>query len=637
MKYFLTILLFVSQYNSYSQVTREEVVNRLYYTCKIWGYIKYHHTGVNAYEKDWDSILISHLDKIKSAPNQSAFQDSLHLLIQSAGPLFDFINYWGYRGDSIKLNKDFNWMYATEIPTKVRDTLLKIKSNFKNEAIRYFSYDKHQLIPFIVFDDKYYSEIIYQDENKMLLSLFRYWNLIEYTYQFKNELELPWDSTLKKYIDPIFDIKTREQYHLLFNQLNQSLNDSKGKFYSYPLERKKGNSYFPFLARYVEGKTIVYKKLDSINYLEIGDEILEIDAIPIDELRNQSKLYAHGSNDASIQRNIDYHLIRGQEGTYNILIKKKDGSTQIYSIQRRPDWKNVMKIPPNPKPLWDTVIDKNCRLGYWDFRTLTGYDLIDRSFLDSMWVCDAWIVDLRGTPLLNFDTNFFKYIYNEPEFIYYTIEPNLQIPGEFYSFRYIAGRFYNNPKYENKIILLVDEYTRDNGEYFAAAFQSRDNVIIVGSMTDGSANSDGNAIVKLPDSIIANYTLHGAYDKFKKPYHKNGIKIDHTIRPTVKGIQEGRDEILEFALKCNNIALSTQDHFVSNDFINIYPNPLNDFLNLETNINLEKIFIYNLQGQLIKTINLIQKKQKIDLKMLSKGIYIVRFENSNLTYKIIKE
>jgi hypothetical protein len=73
-----------------SQVTQEEVIERLYHTCKVWGYFKYHHTNVTRYNTDyppvdWDDALLASLNGIIVAKDHPSFHDSLNVLLYKAG------------------------------------------------------------------------------------------------------------------------------------------------------------------------------------------------------------------------------------------------------------------------------------------------------------------------------------------------------------------------------------------------------------------------------------------------------------------------------------------------------------------------------------------------------------------------
>lgn len=73
-------------------------------------------------------------------------------------------------------------------------------------------------------------------------------------------------------------------------------------------------------------------------------------------------------------------------------------------------------------------------------------------------------------------------------------------------------------------------------------------------------------------------------------------------------------------------------------YVNIYPNPVKNILNI-TNANNSNISIYNLSGKLVYTETLYQENTKINFSNYEQGVYIVsvRTDNEVRTYKIVKQ
>ncbi|WP_461302244.1 T9SS type A sorting domain-containing protein [Aureisphaera sp.] len=82
----------------------------------------------------------------------------------------------------------------------------------------------------------------------------------------------------------------------------------------------------------------------------------------------------------------------------------------------------------------------------------------------------------------------------------------------------------------------------------------------------------------------------------------------------------------------NNTYLSLNEFSISNTII--FPNPVNNFLNLESQYNIEKVNIFSLQGQLLKQ----SFNTRIDVSGLSPGLYLINlFVNGQIiTKKFVK-
>ncbi len=78
-----------------------------------------------------------------------------------------------------------------------------------------------------------------------------------------------------------------------------------------------------------------------------------------------------------------------------------------------------------------------------------------------------------------------------------------------------------------------------------------------------------------------------------------------------------------FAICVQNPTLSSKNYSIEET--KIYPNPVNDYFEIETNLKIDKISLYNADGQLI----LIEKQKNISIPFLQKGVYFVKIEDEN--------
>ena len=105
-------------------------------------------------------------------------------------------------------------------------------------------------------------------------------------------------------------------------------------------------------------------------------------------------------------------------------------------------------------------------------------------------------------------------------------------------------------RYMGRIIILVNEMTQSQAEESAMALQS-----IPGAKTFGSqtAGADGNvSLVYLPGDIKTYFSGRANFYPDGTPTQHVGVKIDYEVKPTIKGIREGKDEVLERAVRYVN-------------------------------------------------------------------------------------
>jgi hypothetical protein len=110
----------------------------------------------------------------------------------------------------------------------------------------------------------------------------------------------------------------------------------------------------------------------------------------------------------------------------------------------------------------------------------------------------------------------------------------------------VASLTPREPRYQGKVVVLVDEVSVSQSEYTTMAFRSAPNVTVVGSTTAGA---DGNiSPVPLPGGLRGMISGIGVFYPDRSPTQRIGILPDLVVEPTLAGVREGRDEVLEAAV-----------------------------------------------------------------------------------------
>lgn len=93
----------------------------------------------------------------------------------------------------------------------------------------------------------------------------------------------------------------------------------------------------------------------------------------------------------------------------------------------------------------------------------------------------------------------------------------------------------------------VDEVSVIQSEYTAMAFRAASNAVVVGST---SAGTDGNVSrIPLPGGLSTRISGIGVFYPDKTPTPRVGIIADVEVRPTIESIRQGRDRVLEEAVR----------------------------------------------------------------------------------------
>jgi hypothetical protein len=123
-----------------------------------------------------------------------------------------------------------------------------------------------------------------------------------------------------------------------------------------------------------------------------------------------------------------------------------------------------------------------------------------------------------------------------------------------------------------------------------------------------------------------------AYPSGGEQYFTQKINIKYVSNEMVEKITQYYDKMDSAWV---NYRKSTYKNFLpinslQKEIINVFPNPSNGFINLETlNYNFNKIEIFDLTGKLLKTENCFDTQIKIDLSHLNNGIYFIKSQLEN--------
>ncbi len=519
--------------------------SNLAHLCRIWGFLKYFHPAVAAGNYKWDAALFRIIPGAMQAANKEEMNSLFIQWIDSLGPipLCDSCDD-AIPSNSITYNIDLGWLKSTDFNALLQDKLHYILVNRHKGNGFYAEYQPLKNLNFN--NDPTYAnwrDIGYPNLNFRLEFLFRYWNIIQYFYPYKKNIGQDWNNILSGFIPRFATAKNYTDYHLLMTELVNTVNDSHSVIQDEAVPRELAPYRLPVKTVIMNHAAVVNgfysDSLAKLDGFRIGDQITRIGGKSIDAIIAERSKWANGSNEpvklAFLCSNgyitggkdsiIPVTLIRDQQ-QISLTAKRYSGFPFIKNIE--PAWK-----------LTATGI------GYVHMGLLKKED-IDKMFLA-----------LKNTPAIIFDLRHYpnstvmgicEYLYDKRTCFAKVMHPDLDYPG---SFQWIdpicympgTGKFH----YTGKIIILVNENTQSQAEWTTMAFQAVPGAVTIGSQTSGA---DGDiSYLYLAGNYNTTMTGLGVFYPDGTPTQRVGIRIDKYITPTVQGIREDRDEVLEAALQ----------------------------------------------------------------------------------------
>nr|WP_223845582.1 S41 family peptidase [Flavobacterium selenitireducens] len=246
--------------------------------------------------------------------------------------------------------------------------------------------------------------------------------------------------------------------------------------------------------------------------------------------------YLPASNPA-VKKRRRYAFLNGPDDSATIVFSR-NGQSAEKTVKRY--LSDDLKDPVKTDPKWKIL---NNNIGYVDMGRL------EIKEIDAMWdmlkATSAIIFDIRNYPKGTVYAIGAK-LFGREDFVTFT-QPDPDYPGKFYWNKILSIGKNGNDKFKGKVILLVNEMTQSHGEFTVMGLQCAPNAITIGSQTAGADGNVSDAI--FPDGTSTYITGLGVYYPDGTQTQRTGVKIDIEVQPTVSGIAEGRDEILEKAIK----------------------------------------------------------------------------------------
>jgi C-terminal processing protease CtpA/Prc len=525
----------------YAKLTETQ---KLAATCKVWGYLKYYHPKVADGSKNWDKQLLEVLPKIEQANTKEEFSLVLENWIDALGEVKAIAPIIPPK-DTEYFDKNFDLSWINN--NKLFSTTLSKKLKFIEEN-RYQS--NEEFGPrFDGFKNlKNYFDLDYNNKGSRILMVFAYWNLVEYYYPYKYVMDQKWGTTLEQILPIAVVAKDKNDFYIAMKKLTTKLNDSHVEFVVYgPSVSGKISRYFPANCKIIDNKMVVNEILaDSLAQaynIKIGDVISKINDKTIKQHIEENRDLVSASNEAAyLDRVVKSILSSDSENVKVEFLKDGKYETKLMTwFDYHDSHRNEFKKGAMKKKEKFKLLDNN--IGYVNMGVIKGKDIPE--MIEALKSSKAIVFDLRNYPKGTFNdiANFLNP--QEKEFAIYTY-PYLNYPGRF---RWENGTMCgseNKDHYKGKVIVLLNEDSLSQSEWTAMCFQTAGNTTIIGSQTAGA---DGNVFDLDFQGFHTRYSGVGVYYPDRRETQRIGIIPDIEVKPTIKGIQEGKDEVLDRALQ----------------------------------------------------------------------------------------
>jgi C-terminal processing protease CtpA/Prc len=395
--------------------------------------------------------------------------------------------------------------------------------------------------------DRRYDEMTEPTLEFRLLAVFKLWTIF---HDFFPDFHLTgdWDAVLPEFIARMEGTRDGREYALALAEMGARANDGHVSLTENPtLDALYGKTPAPVAIRWIENAWVLTEVGEAAkgSGVEIGDIVLTLDGEPVAARDATLRRYLAASTEAGMRRKVADRLLSGPDGSPLALTVRGRGD-QVREVRlKRGAW--------TPRPAGETVRVLPGNLGYADLSRLTISE-VDGMF-ERVKGTRALILDMRGypngtawsiTPYLNT-----RGATQGPLF-------RRRLVSGLYDERSQTGLDFTQPlpsypmrtTYAGRTVMLIDERTVSQAEHSGLFFEAANGTRFIGSQTAG-ANGDVTYFA-LPGIASVRFSGHDVRHADGHQLQRIGLVPDVPVTPTIQGIREGKDEVLDRAVRYLN-------------------------------------------------------------------------------------
>jgi len=402
--------------------------------------------------------------------------------------------------------------------------------------------------------DKTYADMQFPAVEYRLLALFRFWNVINHFYPYKKLIEDTWETVLPRFIPKFEADKDAADYQLTVRELVTEIHDSHGGVGNADAAQEKlGTFQPPVVLAQVENRSVVIKVLDEKLPIKVGDALLNVDGEPVEKRGELLTRYFASSTPQWAMKIVNFGLLIGQKDSVaKVRVRAPGGEVREVTLTRS---MSIMdpKLEEGVARSSPMIQVLPSGFGYVDLARLQIGDV--NKMFETMKNTPAVIFDMRGypngtawpiAPRLTEKKNVVAALFSR-QFLEAT---NLNGMDWADDIRFSFGQKLPEAEgdlYKGKVVMLINEDAISSAEHTCLFFESATDVTFIGTPTAG-ANGDVTAMV-LPGNLLVGFTGQAVRHADGRQLQRVGIQPNIRVAPTIGGIVEGRDEVLEAAVK----------------------------------------------------------------------------------------
>jgi len=513
----------------------------------IWGFLKYYHPNIAKGDYNWDYALFRILPKYLNVKNANERDALLSEWIESLGKI-EPGDTKEIKEGGMDMKPDLDWISQSDFSNELKSELNAVRNAKRTSDNYYIGLQPNVGNPDFTHENSY-GNMKYPDAGFRLLSLFSYWNKIEYYFPYKNLIGEDWKNVLKEFIPTFINASNQREYTLAALQLIARIHDTHANIWNNneALNEFSGIYYPPVKITFVENKPVVTAYYNDAagkaSGLLVGDEIISVNKKPVSEIIKERLKYTPASNYPTQLRNMT--LLRSNDSTIEVEYRRNNKIASLDLKTYPAEELNLAKYYSSTDTCFKMLHNDIAYLYPGTFKNAYLPNIVS-----ALKNTKGLIIDMRCYPKEFMVFTFGKYLMpKSTPFVKFSVG-SISTPGLFETGAPLNVGEENPDYYKGKVVILVNETTQSQAEYTTMAFRAAPDVTVIGSTTAGA---DGNVSpFYLVGGIRTMISGIGVFYPDGKGTQRIGIVPDEVVKPTIEGIKDGKDEVLERAIEIIN-------------------------------------------------------------------------------------
>lgn len=371
------------------------------------------------------------------------------------------------------------------------------------------------------------------------------WNIFKHSFPYWEDASLTAEEIFTNAIKKSFSDRNPDDFLKTIKLMCASMNDGHMFVSLADPNDKQNEATAPLVLEEAEGEILVKKIYGEKNAgISVGDKVDSIDHQEVMEYLSSSEKYLSGSPQWKRSKALVMALNGPRSSNLSISVSGKNGKVTAL-VERNATgggYRNGFEKEPYTKEGWlkpDIY-----------YLNLSRDSVTKKRIEEQLCKAKAIIFDLRGYPLNDEVFNLLPHLINKTlkkrQFFYV---PQIIYP-DFKKVGYESNGSETGaelPFIKGKIYFLTDASAQSAAETVLAQVKGLPNVTLIGTPSSGT---NGNInVIYLPGKYTVAYTGMMTKNGDGSKHHLKGIIPDILSKPTVNGIKNGQDEMLNLAIK----------------------------------------------------------------------------------------